>query len=223
MGKIPIMVVGNEDETTVKSELMDENDFSVKFIEGPENFEVLYAALKEIFSSTDVTHVMVIYDQKIVTRRFMKHVKYAATRIEFVDFYQIAGGRVTLGLFRNLLHNIRMVIAIKVVLKTPLPVLKFLKKIFLYFPLKSSTKNKILSALIRNFKDINRFNSENIYLSSVLNWNNARVPLKAFFVSEVWLNALAHLHKKPLLTFERSNVALARSGNMISTSKLYLF
>jgi hypothetical protein len=223
MSKTPIIIVTNGNERASKSDMIDENQFTVDFIRAPINFEIFAAEVKKCLLLTNATHVLVINDQNIINRRFMSYVKFASNRINFVDFYQIGGGKISLSLYRNLIHNIRTVIVIKLVLRLPIAVLKFLRIIFNYLPLSSSLKNLVISSLLRNYENINRFDSDNLYLSHVVNWNNIRPPLKAFFVSQVWIEALTHLHRKPLLTFERANIALARSGNLISTSKLFLY
>jgi hypothetical protein len=223
VNKTPIIIVRSRNGQDFKSRIIDENQFKVEYVEGPMNFEVFAAEIKKCFISTKATHVLIINDQKIITRKFMRYVTFAVSNINYVDFYQIAGGQITLSLIRNLIHNIRTVVVIKIVLKIPIAILKILQKIFYYLPLSATLKDLVNSSLKRNYENINRFDSDNLYLSHVVNWNNIRPPIKAFFVSKDWLTALVHLQSKPLLTFERSNVALARSGNLISTSKLLLY
>lgn len=223
MNKTPIIIFRNKNDRDFKRKIIDEKQFTVAYVEGPIDFEVFAAEIKECFILTKATHVLIINDQKIITPKFMRYVRFASSNIKFVDFYQIAGGRITLSLIRNLIHNIRTFVVIKIVLRIPIAILKYLRKIFYYLPISANLKDLVNSSIKRNYENINRFDSDNLYLSHVVNWNNIRPPLKAFYVSKDWLTALVHLQSKPLLTFERSNVALARSGNLICTSKLFLY
>ena len=223
MNKTPIIIVRNKNDRDFKSKLIDEEQFMVEYAEGPIDFEVFAAVTEKCFLLTKASHVLIINDQKVITRKFMRYVKFASSNIKFVDFYQIAGGQITLGLIRNLIHNIRTVVIIKIVLRIPIDILKILQKIFYHLPVSSNLKDLVNLSFKRNYENMNRFDSDNLYLIHVVNWNNIRPPLKAFFMSKAWFMALAHLQSEPLLTFERSNVALARSGNFNAASKFRLF
>jgi hypothetical protein len=221
--KTPIIIVRDKNDRDFKSKIIDENLFMVEYLEGPIDFEVFATEVKKCFISTKASHVLIINDHKIITRKFMRYVTFASSNIKYVDFYQIAGGQITLSLIRNLIHNIRTVVVIKILLRIPIAILKILQKIFYNLPVSSNLKDLVVSSIKRNYENINRFDSDNLYLSNVVNWNNIRPPLKAFFVSKAWLMALAHLQSEPLLAFERLNVALARSGNFYVASKFRLF
>lgn len=223
INKIPIIIVRNENNRDFNWKLIDENEFSVEYINAPIDFEVFAKGVKKCFLSTKAAHVLVIYNQEIITRKFMRYVSFSAANLEFVDFYQIAGGKISLGLIRNLIHSIRNAVLIKVISRIPRTFLKILRNTFFYLPIKPSLRDLVISTLKRKHEKINRFDSDNLYLSHVITWNNARPPLEAFFISQDWLTALAHLQSKPLLTFERANIALARSGNYNAASKFRLF
>jgi hypothetical protein len=223
VNKTPIVIVSNGNGRDYKSKLINEKQFTVEYLKDPIDFEVFVEKVKKYFASMEATHVLVIMDHEIITHKFMRYVTFASTNIQFIDFYQIAGGKFTLNLIRNLFHNIGNVVVIKIVLRLPLTFLKILRKLFSYLPLSPILKNLVISSLNRNYENINLLNYNNLYFSHIFTWSNIRPPLKAFFISHTWLNALAHLQSKPLLTFERANVALARSGNYKAASKFRLF
>lgn len=223
MQNFTIIVANDAANCVTWKKLITNEDFNLVIIKSPPNPNNLIETAIKSLMETKSAHLLVVTEPSVITPEFIRYIKYASTRLRGVDFFQIGGGS-NLN-FLTLTYQRNFPTALLVTLLTYLPqsIIKSMYKLFWFLPINVSKKQLIEKACLRHYKNVGKLGPGNIYLSNKLNWYNIRVPLTSFFLNNNWLIGLSHLQKTSVLSFERANVALARTAKYNAASKFTLF
>lgn len=214
---IPIIINSkNQNELDVKlKNFLSEANFSLIDFES----ENLIQKFANILENNKTKHCIVVNDSSCINKKLIKFINNNEQNLFDIDFFQISGGEWNLLFFINTARKIFYQIPFML----PLFIIQFIE-LLMFFDLnkKYKTKTKNLILIKKTIKDILTKEPKNLYLKNRLYWNVLQPSLRAYFISSNWIEALNYLYDPELITLERANVALARTGNFKSTSKLKL-